>query len=230
MIGDIVPAGVAVADSFGDLPDARLLPEEEAGVRSAIDRRRREYTTVRHLARRAMRDLGIPVVPILSGARREPLWPSGVVGSMTHCAGYRAAALGFDAHHASIGIDAEPHAPLPEGLLTKVAHPDEVPHLARLAAARPEVHWDRLLFSAKEAVYKAWYPLARRWLGFQEARLTFDPASDGFTAELRQTGPVVAGAPLTRMSGRWHVRGGLVVAAVTIGQAPSETEAAARGR
>ncbi|MFF5721167.1 4'-phosphopantetheinyl transferase [Streptomyces buecherae] len=230
MIGDIVPAGVAVADSFGDLPDARLFPEEEAGVRSAIDRRRREYATVRHLARQAMKDLGIPAVAILSGARREPLWPSGVVGSMTHCAGYRAAALSFDADHASIGIDAEPHAPLPEGLLTKVAHPDEVPHLARLTAARPEVHWDRLLFSAKEAVYKAWYPLARRWLGFQEARLAFDPASDGFTAELRQVGPVVAGVPLSRMAGRWHVRGGLVVAAVTISQALGEPGAPARGR
>ena len=49
--------------------------------------------------------------------------------------------------------------------------------LAALARAVPLTHWGRLLFSAKEAVYKAWYPLTGRWLGFEEARLTIDPGA-----------------------------------------------------
>lgn len=217
-----------MADSFGDPPDARLFPEEEAGVRGAIDERRREYTTVRHLARLAMEDLGLPAVGILSGTRREPLWPPGTVGSMTHCRGYRAAALSFGDRHASIGIDAEPHEPLPGGVLAKISCPDEMPRLAELKAGHPEVHWDRLLFSAKEAVYKAWYPLARRRLGFQGARLDFDPDAETFTAELDQAGPVVAGCPLTRMTGRWYVHGGLVFSAVTVSQTPSDRPAEVR--
>ncbi|MFE6776649.1 4'-phosphopantetheinyl transferase [Streptomyces sp. NPDC057702] len=216
MIATILPAGVAVADSFGDLPEARLLPAEEAGIGNAVASRRGEYTTVRHLARRAMAELGLPAVAVLPGPRREPLWPTGVVGSMTHCAGYRAAALGLDHRHAAIGIDAEPHQPLPEGLVAKVARPDELPRLARLTAEHPEVRWDRLLFSAKEAVYKAWFPLARRWLGFQDATLDFDPGAGTFVATLHAAGPVVAGTPLTRMGGRWRVHDGLIVTAVTV--------------
>ncbi|MEU7007909.1 4'-phosphopantetheinyl transferase superfamily protein [Streptomyces sp. NPDC046332] len=218
MIAELMPEGVAVAESFGDPPDARLFPGEEAAVRNAVDERRREYTTVRHLARRAMVDLGLPAVAVLSGDLHEPLWPSGVVGSMTHCLGYRAAALGLDDRHASIGIDAERHAPLPRGVLAKIAFPAEVPRLAELRDGHPEVHWETLLFSAKEAVYKAWYPLARGPLGFQETELDFDPGSDVFTAVLRRTGPVVAGRPLTRMTGRWYVHDGLIFSAVTIGR------------
>ncbi|MFE5615001.1 4'-phosphopantetheinyl transferase [Streptomyces sp. NPDC056463] len=219
MIAALMPEGVAVAEAFGDLPDARLFPGEETAVRNAVDARRREYTTVRHLARRAMADLGLPAVAVLSGARHEPLWPSGVVGSMTHTLGYRAAALSLDDRHASLGIDAERHAPLPRGVLAKIAHPAEVPRLAELTAAYPEVHWDTLLFSAKEAVYKAWYPLAGGTLAFQETELDFDPGSEGFTAALRRPGPAEAGYPLTRMTGRWYVHGGLVFSAVTVARA-----------
>ena len=50
-------------------------------------------------------------------------------------------------------------------------------HLARLAAERPEVCWDRLLFSLKESVHKAWFPLTRRWLGFEQALVRFGPGA-----------------------------------------------------
>lgn len=217
-----------MAEYFGDPPDARLFPEEEAGVCGAVDERRREYTTVRHLARLAMQDLGLPAVAILSGTRREPLWPSGLVGSMTHCVGYRAAALSFADRHASIGIDAELHAPLTEGVLAKIASPGEISRLAEREAGRPEVHWDALLFSAKEAVYKAWFPLTRRRLGFHESELNFDPDCHAFTADVHRGEPVVAGYPRTRLTGRWHVHDGIVFTAVTIGQALLSTVVADR--
>ena len=217
MIEAILPAGVAVAESFGDPPGVRLFPEEAAAIRRAVDKRRREYATVRHCARRALADLGLPPVAILNGTGREPMWPAGVVGSMTHCDGYRAAALAPVGVVASLGIDAEPHAPVSEGLLPLIGRPDELPRLAALAAAYPEVHWDRLLFSAKESVYKAWYPLARRWLGFEEARLDFHPGPRAFTVTLHQAGPQIGGRALTAMRGRWLVQDGLLVTAVVIG-------------
>ena len=85
-----------------------------------------------------------------------------------------------------------------------------------LAGQVPGVCWDKLLFSAKEAVYKAWYPLARRWLGFQSADVVFDPDGGTFTARLLVPGPPVDGSPLTTLSGRWLADRGLLVAAVVI--------------
>ena len=74
-----------------------------------------------------------------------------------------------------MGIDAEPHAPLPDGVLGQIARAEERPRLAELAGAEPEVHWDRLLFCAKETVYKVWFPLAECWLGFEDASAHLRP-------------------------------------------------------
>ena len=83
------------------------------------------------------------------------------------------------------------------------------------------MHWDRLLFSAKESVYKAWFPLARRWLGFEDARLSFDPGPDpargGFTARLLvEDLPSVAGRPVTTLTGRYAVADGLLATAIAL--------------
>ncbi|URN17332.1 4'-phosphopantetheinyl transferase family protein, partial [Streptomyces sudanensis] len=112
----------------------------------------------------------------------------------------------------SLGIDAEEHRPLPDGVLGMVASETERAHLAELARLHPEVHWDRLLFSAKESVYKAWFPLARRWLGHEEAELAFAPEGT-FTARLLQSDPAV---PAEGFTGRWAVDEALAVTAVTV--------------
>src|SRR5262245_28830029 len=93
MIDELVPGAVTAVEAFVDPPDATLFPEEEAVVRAAVDKRRREFTTARVCARAALAKLGYPPIPILPGKRGAPTWPDGVVGSMTHCAGYRAAAV-----------------------------------------------------------------------------------------------------------------------------------------
>jgi 4'-phosphopantetheinyl transferase EntD len=119
---------------------------------------------------------------------------------------------------ASIGIDAEPDAELPAGILDRVALPAEVSHLGTLPAG---VHWDRLLFSAKESVYKAWFPLARRWLGFEDAALLFTPGPDPtrgtFTANLLVDDlPVLGGRPLRTLHGRYAVVGDLLGTAIAL--------------
>ncbi len=140
---------------------------------------------------------------------------------MTHCDGYRAAALARAGDLASLGIDAEPHAPLPDGILPTVSLLTEQERLARLTAEQPGVHWDRLLFSAKESVYKAWFPLTGKWLDFSEADIEVftDPGEEargGLRARLLVPGPVVDGVRLDVFEGRWTVGRGLVATAITV--------------
>ncbi|WP_082860212.1 4'-phosphopantetheinyl transferase [Alloactinosynnema sp. L-07] len=215
MIERILPAAVVAAEAFDDPPEAVLLPEEEPVIAKAVDKRRREFTTVRYCARQALGKLGFPPVPILPGDKGAPGWPDGVVGSMTHCKGYRAAVVGRVAEVVTVGIDAEPHVPLPDGVLNATTSADERVHLAALAESHGDVHWDKLLFAAKESVYKAWFPLMRKWLGFEDARITFDP-SGTFEAELLVPGPVIGDAEVGGFSGRWLVDSGLAVTAITV--------------
>ena len=133
---------------------------------------------------------------------------------MTHCAGYRACAVAHDRDVLTIGLDAEPHEPLPDGVLGAVACGDEQARLAALAIAAPGVSWDRVLFSAKESVYKAWFPLTRRWLGFEHVAVTIAPAAGTFTARLLVDGPEVNGAALTAFEGRWLIDAGLIITAI----------------
>ncbi len=216
MIEAILPVAVRVAEALVDDDSLSLFPAEEAVVGRAVEKRRREFVTGRACARRALGLLGVEPGPVPAGARGEPLWPTGVVGSITHCSGYRASAVGRESEILTIGIDAEPHEPLPQGLLADVARPEELEPLAELARAEPAIHWDRLLFSAKESVYKAWFPLAERWLGFEDAVLEIDPEGGTFAARLLVAGPVVAGAELARLQGRWLVESGLVLSAIAI--------------
>lgn len=216
LIGDILLPPVAAAEAFGDLPGTVLFAEEEAAIARAVDKRRREFTTARACARAALAKLGVPPVPIVPGPRGAPQWPAGVVGSITHCDGYRACAVARDRDIVTIGVDAEPHDRLPGGVLGAVSLPPEQVRVAELTATAPGVCWDRLLFCAKESVYKAWFPLTGRWLGFEDARVDFDLASRSFTARLLVPGPVVNGRPLTEFTGRWLVGKGLIVTAIAV--------------
>jgi len=216
MITEILPDEVVAEEAFGDLPEAELFPEEEAAVARAVPKRREEFSTVRACARAALARLGIPPAPIVPGARGAPQWPAGVVGSITHCDDYRACAVARESDVVTIGLDAEPHGTLPHGVLNLVSSAQERDGLARLSAAVPEVHWDRILFCAKESVYKAWFPLTHRWLNFEDAHVDIDPASGTFSARLLVKGPVVNGAVIDGFNGRWLVGNGLIATAIVV--------------
>ncbi|MFG1829438.1 4'-phosphopantetheinyl transferase family protein [Micromonospora chersina] len=221
MIETLLPPAAVHVEAFSDIPGEAPYPGEEDLLARAVEARRREFVTARRCAREALARLGYAPAPIRPGPEREPLWPAGVVGSITHCAGYRAAAVARDTALAGLGIDAEPHEPLPDGVAEMVTTAGEPESLARLRADRPAVHWDRLLFSAKESVYKAWYPLTGRWLGFEDAELSVDPAAGSFTARVL-VDPTRAdgGPPLAALHGRWLVADGLVVTAVAVPRQP----------
>jgi 4'-phosphopantetheinyl transferase EntD len=139
-----------------------------------------------------------------------------VGGSLTHTAGIRGAAVGRHEAVRSIGIDAEPHDVLPNGVLEAISLPAE---RAELRALPDGLHWDRILFCAKEATYKAWFPLTRRWLGFEDAHIVFDVDGDGtgsFESRILIDPAALDGPPLTTLRGRWSVRNGLALTAIAL--------------
>ena len=93
MIEELLPSSVASAEAFDDSAEAPLFPEEEEIVARAVESRRLAFATARMCARRALGELGLPPAAIAHGERGEPVWPDGVAGTITHCAGYRAAAV-----------------------------------------------------------------------------------------------------------------------------------------
>ena len=110
----------------------------------------------------------------------------------------------------AIGIDAEPNGPLPSGVLGMVASCEEQEHVRGLRQKRPGLAFDRLLFSIKESVYKAWFPRERSWLGFEDAEVGIDPE-----------GAFVARVPLgeadgLRLAGRWGLSDGVLVTALVV--------------
>lgn len=197
LIAALLPEDVQVAATADDRAEAHLFPEERRLVADAVAARRAEFATARACAREALARLGVPATPIGGGPRGEPLWPAGVVGSITHCPGLRSCAVARAADVRALGIDAEPDRPLPRGVLATVARPTE---RARLAPGL-----DRVLFSAKESVYKAWFALTGEALTFGDAELEI--REDVFTARLRD------GACL---DGRWARRDGLLATAVVV--------------
>jgi enterobactin synthetase component D / holo-[acyl-carrier protein] synthase len=217
LLSNVVPPVIASAELYADPTDLAPLPEEEPLIARAVAKRRNEFVTVRYCARQALGDLGLPPVPILKGDKGEPCWPDGVVGSLTHCEGFRGAVVGRTADVRSVGIDAEPHAVLPKGVLDAISLPAERGELAALPGG---AHWDRILFCAKEATYKTWFPLTHRWLGFEDAHITFtvdgSGSAGGFESRILIDPKAESGPPLTSLSGRWSVNDGLVLTAIVL--------------
>jgi 4'-phosphopantetheinyl transferase EntD len=214
LMARLLPAGVVSSETTVDLLPATRYDVEDAVVATAVAARRREFHTARTCARLALAELGVAEVAIPRGPAGNPSWPPQVVGSLTHCTGFRAAAVGWRRQHRSIGIDAEPSARLPPDVLTLVADPIEQSQLERLLACDPIVPWDRLLFSAKESVYKARFPLTRQWLDFGDVHVVIDRAG-WFSARVhaaRPPGP----EGVDVLHGRWAVAEGFLATAVVV--------------
>jgi len=186
---------------------------EEAALGRAVDKRRREFTTGRNCARSALAMLGLPAQPILPGPGRQPLWPSGIAGSIAHCHGFCAAAAARQDQLAAVGIDAELNQPLPQ----------EVLHLVLLEAERRWVQgmfaagisWDTVLFSAKESAFKAMFTLTGTRLELGDVCIAADPDNRTFRAGLRADG--TAGCDMLRgLEGRYAVDDGHIYTSAVV--------------
>ncbi|WP_018023823.1 4'-phosphopantetheinyl transferase superfamily protein [Corynebacterium ulceribovis] len=185
-----------------------LHPLERALVSGAVDHRKAEFGDARWCAHRAIESLtGRPsMTPILRGQRGMPMWPRGLVGSLTHTNGFRAAVVAPKNQMRAIGVDAELAEPLPEGVLGSISLPSERLNLHRAGVDCA----DRLLFCAKEATYKAWFPLTNRWLGFEDAEIDLRP--DGtFTSYI-----LARPTPVHHIEGTWTIDDGYIITVATV--------------
>lgn len=114
-----------------------LFPEEIHSLDNVVDRRRIEFATGRYCAKKAISLLGVTPIAIVIGDGREPVWPSGIVGSITHCSGYCAAVVAKSSQVLSSGIDAEENLPLPEGVWELIAS-NQQPSVLAHHSERPD--------------------------------------------------------------------------------------------
>jgi 4'-phosphopantetheinyl transferase EntD len=217
IIPSIFPDTVAtvVADAASD---HHLLPAEEEFVANSMEKRQREFAQGRTCAREALRLLGVDPVAIPSRSDRAPIWPDGVVGTITHTSGLVAAAVARTEDLSAIGLDAEARAqPLKQGLDRFIRTPSE-----RDACVIPaELDPVRLVFSAKESIHKCVAPLSGVRLGFHDVELVFDVAAATFRAVL-MTSKHTTLPDFARIEGRFAVTPDYVLTSASIraGTAP----------
>jgi 4'-phosphopantetheinyl transferase EntD len=174
------PIGVGIRHRADGTPALHALEEQTLGPR-AVERRRVYFSLGRAAARDALAEFGIYGVAIGRGPSGEPLWPAGIVGAISHAGDLAIAIVGRQDDYAGLGIDVEQ---LSRGLTARAARLVCTP--AEMVWANPEADTTRLtmLFSAKEAVFKALFPIEGVWLGFGDAELTWHPERCAFEARL----------------------------------------------
>ncbi len=209
----LLPDAVLVAEMApADAVPARLPAPEQCLIERAVESRRLEFAAGRELARTLLHRAGASTEALLRDKDRVPTWPQAVVGSITHCRSLCAVALAPRAGSAGIGIDVEPARSLDAGLDAHILRPAERGRIDALPSALRPLG-GILVFSIKEAVYKAIYPERRVFLDFQQVEIEF-AGEDGFVAEVLVPGASLPGH--TRIHGRYRVADGHVASAVVL--------------
>jgi 4'-phosphopantetheinyl transferase EntD len=202
-VDDLLPPDVRIGalrvrDRADELIGAELEP-----IADAVERRRAAYSSGRVLSRRLLTELGAPPARPL-GRRpgsRLPDWPEGFVGSITHSGPLCLAAVGRSARYRGLGLDLEPDQPTRQEIDRHVLSDRERGWVADATrAGEDRSRLTRLVFSVKEAVYKAFHPAVGRVWGFQDVEVEIDLGRGRFLARLPEdAGPAtIAGSVLRR--------------------------------
>jgi 4'-phosphopantetheinyl transferase EntD len=208
---------VALAERVVGAETGALPAEEERFIAQAAARRRQEFSAGRACARAALAELGVPAAALPPGANRLPVWPSGLIGSITHTDRHAAAAVARTGEGLrAVAIDLEPAEALPDDIWDLVLRPEEAAWLAGVAAEKRAV-LARAIFSAKECAFKCQYPLSGEMLEFHDLAVTLDPAAETFTATFRRdAAPFRSGDFLT---GRVRIAPDAIAPAMVLGPA-----------
>ncbi|AXI45924.1 phosphopantetheinyl transferase [Sulfitobacter sp. SK012] len=215
LTGSIFPAGVGIAarDPAG-VPGA-VDPSEAPALEGAVPRRKAEFYAGRAAARAAMVQLGLPPLPVPSDLDRSPIWPTGLVGTISHSVTACVAVIGASTQWSSLGVDLEEDTPLAADLMDVVCGQAELTWLDEQPAAERGL-MAKLIFCAKEATYKTQYPLTGAVFGFDHLEVTINRAETEFSAcFLAPAGEFVAGDVL---AGRFAHAAGMLVTGVALQQ------------
>jgi 4'-phosphopantetheinyl transferase EntD len=177
----LFPTDVSIASCGSEPPLEKLHVLEETFIaeQRLFGVRELDFRRGRLCARLALSQLGVDESAVLPAATREPLWPEGLVGSITHCDGLTAAAVAPTTIYCGLGLDAERRGRVSAEVLDIITTPTE------RAARPPQVapgDWLGATFSAKEAVFKACFPLTRQFLDFLDVDVSIDWRSGAFLA------------------------------------------------
>lgn len=175
-MAELLPAETCCRELWGAGEPATLLPAERACTAGFATARLREFAAGRSCARLALTDLGMVVAPLLVGSTREPLWPAGCAGSITHTEGYCAVAVCRIGAVVSLGIDAERLVELERPEWQVLFCAAEIEWLDSLAPPQ-QLAMACALFSGKEAYFKCLYPLTRRAFEPKDVELRFGARS-----------------------------------------------------
>jgi len=192
-----------------NIDESFLWPEEEKYLRNVSQKRRWDFVTGRKCAYLALDAIGVEPIQVLSGDATEPIWPQDIVGSITHSKDYAAAAVARKSEMLSLGLDAETDELLPERVLARIGNEDEI-NWVRGDASNNFKNPGKILFSAKEATFKAWYPITHETLRFREAHISFEPNRNTFTVDIKRQGPV------TKFFGTFSVDQGIILTAIQV--------------
>ncbi|HPG27028.1 MAG: 4'-phosphopantetheinyl transferase superfamily protein [Spirochaetaceae bacterium] len=214
LLADLFDEGVHAASAGLDYGPDALHPEERRFVERAVASRQREFSTGRVLARRLLARVGSPVEALGRDDDRVPRWPEGVVGSISHCAGLCVVALAPRSRQRGVGVDVEPDEPVAEGIERVVCRGGEHAWLDEAADAEERARRIKLVFSVKEATYKAFYPELRTFWSFQDVEVEMDLTRGRFLAQLPE------GPDVRAVEGRVARRSGWIVSTVCRGPAP----------
>jgi 4'-phosphopantetheinyl transferase EntD len=213
----LLPPGAVAFETAGPADPRRLPAAEAVHLGASVAKRAGEFAAGRLCARRALAAFGLGEAPIPVAPDRSPVWPGGIVGSISHTAGLCIAAVGATSSFLSIGVDCEVASHVGFDLWEALFTPAErrwlaaVPHASRQTAAA-------FLFSAKEAFYKCQFPLTGEWLEFKDVEVQpvdWEPEQGGFricgnrTLALRTVAPDCT-------AGRYRERRGFVMTAMAI--------------
>jgi 4'-phosphopantetheinyl transferase EntD len=189
-VSKVAPSGTAIA--CGPIGPATAFNEREAAVIArAVPRRRDEFLTGRVLARQALQELGCPPQEILPNATRAPIWPERFIGSISHCTGICIAHVARRDPLLGIGVDVEVKKAVRPEILGLISTAEEYASLIRLGA---ENEIASLIFSAKEAFYKAYFPVTQAPLDFRDVFIEVDWLNKSFEVSLASaTAPDIAG-------------------------------------
>ena len=112
LLEGLLPPSVQIAGAPISDHVAELLPEERRFIEKAVAKRQHEFATGRFLARGLLARLGHPDFPLLRAEDRLPIWPDGIVGSISHASHACLAAVADSGTSGGIGVDLEPDEPV----------------------------------------------------------------------------------------------------------------------
>jgi len=198
-------------------PDFLLHPEEEKISASfGSSKRRAEFSLGRYCAHRALSKFELESVPILRTAEtREPYWPASVRGSITHSEGFAAAAVGMTKDVSGIGIDLESLSRVVDFNIRRHVCVDKEQEFMESLTAEQASRYLRIIFSAKESIFKCFFPISQTYLSFQDAAIIIDEKKFEFSFVLSKACSGITSAGFQH-SGRFSIKDDLLLTSVYI--------------